>query len=77
MARRFAAVVGQALQQVRDVYEDGAWARGGGLEVAGVVGVDFEAGDGVLEEERAEAEICVREDAGVAFLLDDFALWIW
>jgi hypothetical protein len=63
------AVVGEALEEVGDVDQDGAGAGCDGLEVTCVVGIDFEAANGVLEEEGAEAEVGVREDAGVAFLL--------
>jgi hypothetical protein len=72
--RATTAIIRQPLQEIRDVDEDGSSLGHGRFEVTGVEGIDLETAHVVLEQERAETEVCVGDDPRVALLLHDLTL---
>lgn len=73
MQRTPTSIVRKPLQQIRNIHKHGSGDWNGWLELACMKGVDFQSTDAVLEKQRAQAEVCMRYDSGVAFLLQDLA----
>jgi hypothetical protein len=66
-----APIIRQPLQQIRNVDQHRARHGHRSFEVSRVKWIDFQPTDTVLEEEGAQSEISVWDNARVTFLLDD------